>query len=113
MISTHILDTSEGRPAPDVPVELSRREADGTWTVLGNSATDADGRCPDLPPLGVDPAAGPVDVRLVFDVAAYRRARGETPFFPEVRVVFTADPGTHYHVPLLLNPYGYSVYRGS
>ncbi|MFE5327597.1 hydroxyisourate hydrolase [Embleya sp. NPDC056575] len=113
MISTHILDTSEGRPAPGVPVELSRRTADGTWIVLGTSATNADGRCPDLPALGVDPAAGPVDVRLVFDVGAYRRARGETPFFPEVRVVFTADPETHYHVPLLLNPYGYSVYRGS
>ncbi|MGC0418728.1 hydroxyisourate hydrolase [Embleya sp. AB8] len=113
MISTHVLDTSEGRPAAGVPVELARRTADGSWLVLGSSATNTDGRCPDLPPLGVDSAAGPVDVQLVFDIAAYRRARGETPFFPEVRVVFTADPGTRYHVPLLLNPYGYSVYRGS
>ncbi|MYV97103.1 hydroxyisourate hydrolase [Streptomyces sp. SID3343] len=112
MISTHILDTSEGRPATGVPVELSRREADGTWTVLGSAETDADGRCPDLPALGRS-GPGTVDVRLVFDVAAYRRARGETPFFPEVRVIFTVDLETRYHVPLLLNPYGYSVYRGS
>jgi len=113
VISTHILDTSRGAPATDVAVEFARRAADGTWVVLGTARTDADGRCPELPALGDVPAGEPVDVRLVFDVGGYRRARGETPFFPEVRVVFTVDPGTHYHVPLLLNPYGYSVYRGS
>jgi 5-hydroxyisourate hydrolase len=102
VISTHVLDTTQGRPAAHVPVELSRREADGTWTLLGTSATDADGRCRDLPA-----AAGVV--RLTFDVSTYNSES----FFPEVQVVFTADLDAHYHVPLLLNPYGYSVYRGS
>lgn len=112
-ISTHVLDTSAGDPAPDVPVELAVRAADGSWQVLGTSATDADGRCPDLPPVpAVFPA--PATVRLRFDVAAYRAGRGEDAFFPEVQVVFTTDPARpRYHVPLLLNPYGYSVYRGS
>lgn len=109
-ISTHVLDTSAGDPARDVPVELAVLAADGSWQVLGTSATDADGRCPGLPP--VSPA--PATVRLRFDVAAYRAGRGEDAFFPEVQVVFTTDPARpRYHVPLLLNPYGYSVYRGS
>ncbi|MFE2110653.1 hydroxyisourate hydrolase [Kitasatospora sp. NPDC059463] len=109
-ISTHVLDTSLGRPAEGVPVELALRTADG-WQVLGTTATDSDGRARDLP----DVAAGSV-VRLVFDTAAHlaRTAGGDPPFFPEVSVVFTVAPAQHhYHVPLLLNPFGYSVYRGS
>jgi 5-hydroxyisourate hydrolase len=109
-VSTHILDTSAGDPARDVAVELAVLGADGAWQVLATSHTNADGRCPDLPE--VTPA--PATVRLRFDVAGYRAARGEDAFFPEVQVVFTTDPARpHYHVPLLLNPYGYSVYRGS
>lgn len=109
-VSTHVLDTSAGEPAPGVPVELAVLGADGGWQVLGASHTNGDGRCPDLPPVPTAPAT----VRLRFDVAAYRAARGEAAFFPEVQAVFTTDPARpHYHVPLLLNPYGYSVYRGS
>ncbi|MGK4584263.1 hydroxyisourate hydrolase [Kitasatospora sp. HPMI-4] len=114
-ISTHVLDTSLGRPAEGVPVELATRTGSG-WTVLGTRATDADGRAGDLPAV----AAGSV-VRLRFDTAAYYAAGADrtpgpdgTPFFPEVSVVFTVAPAQqHYHVPLLLNPFGYSVYRGS
>ncbi|MFC4031047.1 hydroxyisourate hydrolase [Streptomyces polygonati] len=119
-VSTHILDTSAGRPAAGVAVELSTRPApDAPWTPHGASKTDADGRCKDLPAL--PDAAG--HVRLRFEVEPYLRAReaagaGERPsqgpvFFPEVAVVFAVAPGEHYHVPLLLNPFGYSVYRGS
>ncbi|MFF4587554.1 hydroxyisourate hydrolase [Streptomyces sp. NPDC001388] len=123
-VSTHILDTSVGRPAPGVAVRLAARpgrEAD--WRPLGGSATDADGRCRDLPAL----PEGTTHVRLDFAVEAYfenRRAeaRQDAPanrdsgpgvFFPEVAVTFAVVPGEHYHVPLLLNPFGYSVYRGS
>ncbi|WP_329570120.1 hydroxyisourate hydrolase [Kitasatospora sp. NBC_01266] len=114
-ISTHVLDTSLGRPAEGVPVELALN-TEGGWTVLGTSATDSDGRVKDLPAV----EAGSV-VRLRFDVAAYHRsadhaaaASDGTPFFPEVSIVFTVAPAQHhYHVPLLLNPFGYSVYRGS
>ncbi|KDN81793.1 hydroxyisourate hydrolase [Kitasatospora cheerisanensis] len=107
-ISTHVLDTSLGRPAAGVPVELAVHTGDG-WQLLGASATDSDGRVTDLPAV----TAGAV-VRLLFDSAAYHAASGQQPFFPEVSIVFTVAPGQrHYHVPLLLNPFGYSVYRGS
>ena len=108
-VSTHILDTSIGRPAPGVPVSLSARGGAG-WTELGTSATDADGRCKDLPAL----PEGTTHVRLGFDTEAYLSAhRDSGAFFPEVTVTFAVVPGEHYHVPLLLNPFGYSVYRGS
>ncbi|MFI6152604.1 hydroxyisourate hydrolase [Kitasatospora sp. NPDC051170] len=108
-ISTHVLDTSLGLPAEGVPVELALR-TEGGWKVLGTSATDSDGRVRDLPAV----EAGSV-VRLLFDTAAYHAgASAEPPFFPEVSIVFTVAPAQpHYHVPLLLNPFGYSVYRGS
>ncbi|WP_221351146.1 hydroxyisourate hydrolase [Streptomyces beigongshangae] len=138
-VSTHVLDTSAGRPAADVAVRLaargggSAREGQGDdWQVLGGSATDAEGRCKDLPAL----PEGTTHVRLDFAVEAYfgayheayfeqeraaARQDGPAPrdsgaaraFFPEVTVTFAVGPGEHYHVPLLLNPFGYSVYRGS
>jgi len=122
-VSTHILDTSRGRPAAGVAVTLSVRAGAGTpWAVHGTSATDADGRCKDLPTA----PEGTTHVRLDFAVEPYLthqaeaqqdapRSRDSDPavFFPEVAVVFAVTPGEHYHVPLLLNPFGYSVYRGS
>lgn len=114
-VSTHILDTSAGRPAAGVAVELAVRTGDGGWTVHGTSVTDADGRCKDLPGL----PEGTARARLVFEVEPYLAARADArgtdggAFFPEVAVAFAVGPGEHYHVPLLLNPFGYSVYRGS
>lgn len=132
-VSTHVLDTSLGRPAAAVPVTVHARTGpSGGWTEIGASRTDADGRCKDLPELPEDTTR----VRLVFDTAAHLRATtadadgaapapdgtrqdstgegGETAvFFPEVSLVFAVAPGEHYHVPLLLSPFGYSVYRGS
>lgn len=108
-VSTHVLDTARGRPAGGVPVTLHIR-ADGTWRRLGGSATDADGRVHDLPDPGV---ARPTECRLTFAVEDYLTAHHSVAFFPEVTVVFVAEPGQHYHVPLLLTPFGYSVYRGS
>jgi 5-hydroxyisourate hydrolase len=115
-VSTHILDTSIGRPAEGVPVRLSVREgAEAGWTPHGASRTDADGRCKDLPELPEDTA----HVRLEFLTEPYlTRKQSEEDqqagaFFPEVAIVFAVTPGEHYHVPLLLNPFGYSVYRGS
>ncbi|WP_413759488.1 hydroxyisourate hydrolase [Streptomyces sp. MMBL 11-3] len=124
-VSTHILDTSAGRPAGGVRVRLAARGG-GTahWQELGGSATDADGRCKDLPAL----PQGTTHVRLDFAVEAYfekkqAEAQQDAPanrdsgaaqvFFPEVAITFAVTPGEHYHVPLLLNPFGYSVYRGS
>ncbi|WP_460070788.1 hydroxyisourate hydrolase [Streptomyces sp. YKOK-I1] len=122
-VSTHILDTSVGRPARGVAVRLSVRTGqEHEWQALGGSATDADGRCKDLPAL----PEGVTRVRLDFLVEPYltqkqAEAQQDAPahrdsgavFFPEVVVTFAVEPGEHYHVPLLLNPFGYSVYRGS
>ncbi|WP_406120317.1 hydroxyisourate hydrolase [Streptomyces sp. NBC_00989] len=124
-VSTHVLDTSVGRPAEGVAVQLAARSGPlGEWQPLGGSATDADGRCKDLPAL----PAGTTHVRLDFAVEPYfekkqadaqqdapaNRDSGATGvFFPEVAITFAVKPGEHYHVPLLLNPFGYSVYRGS
>ncbi|WP_326758686.1 hydroxyisourate hydrolase [Streptomyces phaeochromogenes] len=132
-VSTHILDTSVGRPADGVAVGLAARGGrDADWQALGGSATDADGRCKDLPAL----PEGTTHVRLDFAVEAYFENNAENnaekkqadvqqdapanrdsgsvgAFFPEVAITFAVVPGEHFHVPLLLNPFGYSVYRGS
>ncbi|MFI8261934.1 MULTISPECIES: hydroxyisourate hydrolase [unclassified Streptomyces] len=121
-VSTHILDTSIGRPAEGVAISLSARTGlRGEWAALGGSATDADGRCKDLPAL----PEGTTHVRLDFETETYfekkqaeaqqdaPRVRDSGAFFPEVTITFAVNPGEHYHVPLLLNPFGYSVYRGS
>jgi len=108
-VSSHILDTARGRPAADVPVILDTW-ANDAWRRLGGSVTDADGRVTDLPGPGVDQ---PVTCRLIFAVRNYLATHYGTAFFPEVTVVFVATPGEHYHVPLLLTPFSYSVYRGS
>jgi 5-hydroxyisourate hydrolase len=111
-VSTHVLDTGLGRPAAGVTVSLAARTGpEEPWQALGGSATDADGRCSDLPA----PPPGTTHVRLVLDTGGYLTDRdGEgAAFFPEVAVAFAVAPGEHYHVPLLLSPFGYSVYRGS
>jgi 5-hydroxyisourate hydrolase / 2-oxo-4-hydroxy-4-carboxy-5-ureidoimidazoline decarboxylase len=110
-ITTHVLDTSLGRPAGGVAVTLERREG-GAWIELGHGRTDTDGRCKDLLPPGS--VVQQSVYRLTFDSAAYFGARGTPTFYPEVSVVFEVrEPAQHHHVPLLLSPFGYSTYRGS
>jgi 5-hydroxyisourate hydrolase len=116
-ISTHVLDTSLGRPAAGVPVRLERVDAaagtgSGGPVEIATATTDQDGRVSELGPDNI-----PAGIyRLTFDTAAYGRDQwsGSEAFFPEVMVTFTVrDQQQHYHVPLLLNPFGYSTYRGS
>jgi 5-hydroxyisourate hydrolase len=110
-ISTHVLDTAAGRPARGVPVRLERRTSQG-WTPVGEHATDEKGRVADL--LGSGATLEPGTYRLHFDVTAYFGASGQESFFPEATVVFVIrDAAQHYHVPLLLSPFGYTTYRGS
>jgi len=109
-LSTHVLDTSIGRPAAGVAVRLLRRQ-DADWIEMASAATDADGRIPALLPPG---AAAAGTFRLFFDVAAYFAARGQSTFYASVTIdVVIVDASQHYHVPLLLSPYGYSTYRGA
>jgi 5-hydroxyisourate hydrolase len=110
-ITTHILDTSLGRPAAGVAVALERLDPDQAWRTIGRGQTDADGRNKALMAPG---ALKPGTFRLLFEVGDYFRKSGRPSFYPSVTVVFEiVDATQHYHVPLLLNPYGYSTYRGS
>ena len=111
-ISTHVLDTRRGRPANGIGVQLAARTDSGTWQELGRGTTDADGRIGDLFP--ADKTLNRGVYRLTFDVAHYFAAMKQESFYPEVTIVFEIrSPTEHYHVPLLLSPYGYSTYRGS
>jgi 5-hydroxyisourate hydrolase len=105
-LSTHVLDTSLGKPAAGITVVLETVDAQA----IGDGITDGDGRIGSIGPERLE--AG--DYRLRFASGGYFAARGVEGFYPEVVVVFTiADADQHYHVPVLLNPFGYSTYRGS
>ena len=107
-ITTHVLDTSTGRPAAGIPVSLQvLGEMD--WRELASGTTDRDGRISDLGP--EDLTAG--QYRLEFGTEAHFAAAGTPSFFPSVTVAFRIAEGGHYHVPLLISPFAYSTYRGS
>lgn len=110
-ITTHVLDTARGRPAAGVPVTLEAK-TEGGWHLVGRGATDADGRLRDLAPSDFVLSEG--QYRLTFDADVYFKATGADGFYTEVVVSFVVrDTASHYHVPLLLSPYGYTTYRGS
>ena len=114
-LSTHVLDTAHGCPAAGLRVTLQKIEASGPVT-LKSVTLNADGRADG--PLLDAAAMSAGRFRLLFEVAPYFRARGvelpEPPFIDVVQLDFgMADAAGHYHVPLLVSPYGYSTYRGS
>jgi 5-hydroxyisourate hydrolase len=105
-LSTHVLDTSLGKPAAGITVVLETVDAQA----IGDGITDGDGRIGSIGPERLETG----DYRLRFASGGYFAAKGVEAFYPEVVVVFTiADADQHYHVPVLLNPFGYSTYRGS
>jgi len=104
-ITTHVLDTSRGRPAAGIRVTLEAEAPSGAWEILGRGITDADGRAQNLLSEEAKLIAGVY--RLHFD----NLPEG---LYPHVTIAFrVTDPSSHYHIPLLLSPYGYSTYRGS
>ena len=109
-ITTHVLDTAEGCAASGIHVELQHATAQG-WQLLATSITDDDGRASDLLP--EDQVLEPGVYRLVFDTGGYLSQREGYLFYPSIPVVFQLGDDGHYHVPLLLSPYGYSTYRGT
>ena len=112
MITTHVLDTSVGRPAAEVAVVLEQDRGNANWEVVGRGETDGDGRLRTLMPAAATVAPG--RYRLTFDTQRYFDRARVTTFYPHVVIVFETLPGeTHYHVPLLVSPFGYSTYRGS
>jgi 5-hydroxyisourate hydrolase/2-oxo-4-hydroxy-4-carboxy-5-ureidoimidazoline decarboxylase len=105
-ITTHVLDTAQGKPARGVKIVLEHKKG-SEWAAVGSGQTDDDGRLKTLVPEGTPLEAG--TYRITFDTGAYQEG-----FFPEVSITFAVrDPSQHHHVPLLLSPYGYSTYRGS
>lgn len=111
-ITTHVLDTSKGRPAGGLRVLLEQRDESGEWESISRGTTDGDGRLRTLYPEGK--ALAPGVYRLTFDTEQYFESQGVSAFYPEVVVVFETAPGEkQYHVPLLLAPFGFSTYRGT
>ena len=109
-ITTHVLDTALGKPAAGVAIELHRVNADES-VLLARGETDSDGRIMTWP-ADFSLEAGPY--RLFFETAGYFAATGRQSFFPRVVIDFAITDATqHYHVPLLLSPFGYSTYRGN
>ena len=113
-LTTHVLDTAAGMPAAGLDIELWAQR-DECWVLLKRVCTNEDGRV-DGPLLeGGECLAGVYELR--FQAGSYHRGRvtrPHPPFLDEIPVRFgIADPAAHYHVPLLLSPYGYSTYRGS
>lgn len=113
-LSTHILDTSLGKPAANIEIRLFRwrdNAAGGEWEQMGSGRTDADGRCKTL--LG-DLPLQPLDYKLRFITPPYFHALKIESLYPDVEIAFTVrHPEEHYHIPLLLAANGYTTYRGS
>ncbi|HEX8472557.1 MAG TPA: hydroxyisourate hydrolase [Pyrinomonadaceae bacterium] len=111
-ITTHVLDTSRGRPASGLAVVLEMQTDEHDWRIVGRGATDDDGRLRNLLPDDVSLEAA--TYRLRFDTGGYFSSQNLAGFYPEVAIIFRVhDAAQHYHVPLLLSPFGYSTYRGS
>jgi len=111
-ITTHVLDTSLGRPAAGVSVDLEKANEKGEWDSVALGVTDGEGRVRELLENGevIDKGV----YRMTFDTSAYFSAQRVRAFYPSVTIAFDVqDPEEHYHVPLLLSPFGYSTYRGS
>jgi 5-hydroxyisourate hydrolase len=110
VITTHVLDTAAGRPGNGIAIELEFLQ-NGIWNLIGGGITDEDGRLRTLTPQA---PVTPGVYRIRFATEAYFIARGTPGFFPVVEIHFTVgDDAQHYHVPLLLSPFGFSTYRGS
>lgn len=110
-ITCHVLDTALGRPAAGVPVVLARLEPNGEWRALANARTDADGRVRNF--VFSEPFVSGT-YRVTFETRVYHEAVQSPGFYPYVDVVFVVERSDeHFHIPLLLSPFGYSTYRGS
>ncbi len=109
-ITTHILDTAKGKPAAGVPVTLAQQTITG-WQALAQGITNADGRIMDL--LFKDTVLATGEYRLIFETEVYFTLQHIATFYPTVEIRFYVRDAAHYHVPLLLSPFGYTTYRGS
>ena len=110
-ITTHVLDTSSGAPAENILVVLEAFREGENWETIGEGHTDSDGRINNFSIESDTISAGAY--RLTFHVSSFFKSNGVDSFYTSIPIMFNLDdPSSHYHVPLLLNPYGYSTYRG-
>jgi 5-hydroxyisourate hydrolase len=109
-LTTHILDTSIGKPAEGIAVVL-QRELNGDWKKIVEGITNSDGRISNL--LVSDDYLETGNYRLIFETTSYFSKQNKKTFYPKITIEFSVTDKSHYHVPLLLNPFGYSTYRGS
>jgi 5-hydroxyisourate hydrolase len=112
-ITTHVLNTSTGKPASNLAISLEQK-IDTDWQTLAQGETNSDGRIATL--LAEDHVLSAGDYRITFDTKSYFDSRQESYFYPYVEIVFSiaeSELSDHFHIPLLLSPYGYSTYRGS
>jgi 5-hydroxyisourate hydrolase len=109
-ITSHVLDTSRGKPAEGIAIQLERKAAGDSWQSIKQDVTDSDGRVPNM----ADDSFETGHYRISFLVDVYFQTHNVKSFYPIVNIEFIVDDANqHYHVPLLLNPFGYSTYRGS
>jgi 5-hydroxyisourate hydrolase len=109
-LTTHILDTTLGKPARGVTIILFEQQS-GNWKEMARGVTNQDGRITDLLDKKVPLPSG--EYKLLFETKAYFDSLSTTSFYPYIEIVFNITGSEHYHVPLLLNAFGYTTYRGS
>ncbi len=109
-ITTHVLDTSSGRPAAGVKISL-QKNSNNEWKEIAKGITNTDGRVSDL--LAKESVLDSGVYKLIFETNEYFNQLHIQSFYPFVEIVFFIKDAEHYHVPLLLNPFGYTTYRGS
>jgi len=111
-ITTHVLDTAVGKPAEGIALSLSHLAEDGSWRLLGEGTTNSDGRVADL--LADDVILDAGRYKVIFITEDYFKQQKVDAFYPYAEIVFDIEgDNQHYHIPLLLSPFGYSTYRGS
>lgn len=109
-ITTHVLDTAVGLPGKDIVIKMQSQQ-NGIWQTIAQGITNSDGRIPDLLPQ--ERILKPDTYKMVFDTGSYYKQQNIKTFYPMVEIMFNTFDDAHYHVPLLVNPFGYSTYRGS
>ena len=111
-ITTHVLDTSQGCPGANIRIRLEQQQSDKTWQEIASGSTNSDGRIANL--IQEDEMINSGVYRMLFETGTYFEQQGTAYFYPEIEVRFLLNHmEQHYHIPLLLSPFGYSTYRGS
>ncbi len=111
-LSSHILDITQGKPAANVKISLSKQNNTGAWTPVTDALTDKNGRINSF----LKEEAGVTHrgiYKLTFFTEPYFKGLGQQSFYPFIEVVFELNDSNHYHVPITVSPFGYSTYRGS